>query len=195
MKPNRDHLSPQADKAVQLPRFYNTPLELSMAQWMQTRRRWDACIAKRSKLGRTLAPRDMEAFNAFLRTTKEVVLDTKSKCHITQPAKVSAAVLKHSVVVELKMSLEPQHLAVRFNNGTWCHLFVKEFTVEDAPDCAPNLDAEISPERACMPEEMDEAPEGELSDNESEFEEVNEEMAAACAAFMHGSCHENDGTD
>ena len=127
----------------------------------------------------------------ILHYPEKVVLDTKNKCHVPQPSKASAAVLKHALVAELKMALDPANVSIRFNNGPWYHLFVKEFTLAEAPPSASNLDAEHSPGPACMPEGADDAQEDELSEHESEFEEVHPELAAACVAFMHGPCHED----
>ena len=163
-----------------------------MAQWMETKRRWDGAIAKRAKLGRTLTPKDMDSYTAFQNSTKKVVLDTVNKSHVPQPAKATAAVLRRSLVAEMKLALDPAHLQIRFNGGPFYHLFVKEFKIAEAPAATSTLDAETMPGPESMPADDDEPAAADLSDHESEFEEVGPELAEACAGFVHGTCHEGD---
>lgn len=156
--------------------------------------RWDAAIAKRARIGRALTPKDMAAYNSFLNNnSRKLVFDTALKIHVARPGKVPPSTLKSAVVVEVKMSLDPSHLALRFNDGPFFHLFVREFTIETVPSFVEELHETVAPEGepADMPNE--EVEEDGMSDHESEFEDVHPDiihMSGPCASWAVGPCHE-----
>lgn len=177
-----------------------------MAQWMELRKKWDGAVAKRARLGRALAPKDQKAYDAFLKNPfRKVVFDTVLKTHIPRPSKATASSLKNSIVVELRMDLDPAHLGVRFNAGPYFHLFVKEFEVAEAPAFVTELHEHVKPdheptEMPADPEENQGDDENELSENEQEFADIHPDIvdafegSAPKAAWAKGSCHD-DGAD
>ena len=181
---------------IQLPQFFTTPLEISMAQWMETRKRWDAAIAKRARMGRTLTPKDMNSYQSFLKnSTRKLVFDTALKIHVARPSKMPSSSLQSSVVVEVRMDLDPAHLALRFNDGPFFHLFVREFEITTAPSFVDELHEKVVPigGPADIPQEDDEQEDGGMSDHDSEFEDIHPdilEFAAPKASWATGPCHE-----
>lgn len=104
-----------------------------MAGWMALRKRWDGAIAKRAKLGRTLTPAASKAYQAFLDAPyRKVVFDLKNRTHVPKPSAVGSASLKDCLVAELKMHLDPGHLSLRFGDGPFYHLMVRQFEVAEA---------------------------------------------------------------
>jgi hypothetical protein len=185
---------------VQLPRYFTNPLEISMAQWMETRKKWDAAIANRARLGRTLPPKDMNSYQSFLKNSfRKLVFDTKLKVYMARPSKMPASSLQSSVVVEVKMSLDPAHLALRFNDGPFFHLFVREFEISNAPTFVDDLHEKVAPksEPEDLPAEHhdEENEEDVLSEHDSEFEDVHPDIleyagSAPKASWAVGPCHE-----
>ena len=125
------YVKTESHEPLQLPQYFNTPLELSMSQWMAARKKWDSAIAKRASQGKTLTPSAAKQYKEFLdKPFRKIVLDTKNKCYIPRPSSASATTLQTCIVLEVKMNLDPAHLALRFGSGTFFHLFVRQFEVE-----------------------------------------------------------------
>ena len=113
------YIKSEAVEPLQLPQYFNTPIELSMSQWVATRKKWDGAIAKRASEGKSLTPASLKAYKAFLdQRYRKLVMNIKTKTHI----------------LELKMSLDPGHLPLRFGTGPFYHLYVRQFqlTAEEA---------------------------------------------------------------
>ena len=120
----------ESPEPMQLPQYFNTPLELAMSQWMVARKKWDGSIAKRASQGKGLSPAAAKSYQAFLDAPyRKIVVDTQRKCYVPRPSNASAATMKHCLVMEVKMSLDPAHLSLRFGSGPFYHLFVKQFEV------------------------------------------------------------------
>lgn len=119
-------------EALQLPQYFNVPLELTMSQWMSVRKKWDGMIAKRASEGKSLAPSSAKAYQAFLDAPyRKIVVDTKNKCYIPRPSSATSAIMQNCLILELKMNLDPGHLSLRFGTGPFYHLFVRQFEVGD----------------------------------------------------------------
>ena len=101
-----------------------------MSQWMVLRKKWDGSIAKRASEGKGLTPSAAKSYQAFLDTPyRKIVVDTKRTCYVPRPSSASTATMKHCLVMDIKMSLDPAHLSLRFGTGPFYHLFVKQFEV------------------------------------------------------------------
>ena len=48
------YMKTESPEPLQLPRYFNVPLELAMSQWMVLRKKWDGTLAKRAAEGKTL---------------------------------------------------------------------------------------------------------------------------------------------
>lgn len=124
------YVKTESPEPLQLPQYFNTPLELSMSQWMVTRKKWDGAIAKRASEGKCLTPASAKAYQDFLDSPyRKIVLDTQNKCYIPRPSSATSATMGNCIVVEVKMSLDPAHLALRFGTGPFYHLFARQYEV------------------------------------------------------------------
>lgn len=121
----------EAADPVQLPQYFNVPLELTMSQWMAARKKWDGQIAKRASDGKLLTPSAAKAYQAFLDAPyRKIVVDTKNKCYIPKPSSATAATMQNCLVLEVKMNLDPAHLSLRIGTGPFYHLFVRQFEID-----------------------------------------------------------------
>ena len=126
------YVKTESPEPLQLPQYFNVPLELTMSQWMSMRKKWDGTIAKRASEGKSLTPSAAKSYQAFLDTPfRKIVIDTKSKTYIPRPSSATAATMQTCLVMEIKMNLDPSHLALRFGNGPFYHLFVRQFEVSE----------------------------------------------------------------
>lgn len=117
---------------LQLPQYFNTPLELTMSQWMASRKKWDGLIAKRAAEGKLLTPSSAKSYQSFLDAPyRKIVVDTKTKTYIPRPSSATTETMQTCLVLEVKMSLDPSHLALRFGNGPFYHLFVRQYEIGD----------------------------------------------------------------
>ena len=127
------YVKTESAEPLQLPRYFNVPLELAMSQWMVLRKKWDGALAKRASEGKSLTPASQKAYQAFLDAPyRKIVIDTKTKTFIPRPSNATTATLQNCLMMELKMSLDPSHLSLRFGEGPFFHLFVRQFEVKDA---------------------------------------------------------------
>lgn len=90
---------------LQLPQYFNVPLELSMSQWMAQRKKWDGSIAKRASEGKTLTPSSLKLYQAFLDAPfRKIVIDTNKKVYIPKPSAATSSTMQNCIVLEVKMS-------------------------------------------------------------------------------------------
>lgn len=126
------YVKTESPEPLQLPQYFNTGLELSMSQWMATRKKWDGLIAKRASEGKSLTPSAAKNYQSFLDTPyRKIVFDTKHKFYVPKPSSANSATMQHCLVLEVKMAIDPAALALRFGNGPFYHLFVRQFEIGD----------------------------------------------------------------
>ena len=141
------YVKTESPDPLQLPQYFNTPLELAMSQWMAARKKWDSAIAKRASEGKTLTPSAAKQYQEFLdKPYRKIVVDTKTKCYIPRPSSANATTLQNCLVLEVKMNLDPAHLSLRFGTGPFFHLFVRQFEVqcEEALSYCPTIRLRLS---------------------------------------------------
>lgn len=124
------YIKTEAKEPLQLPQYFNTPIELSMSQWMATRKKWDGAIASRASEGKSLTPASQKAYQAFVdQPYRKLVINIKTKTYLPRPSAASSEIMKDCLVLELKMSLDPAHLSLRFGRGPFYHLYVRQFQI------------------------------------------------------------------
>lgn len=135
----------ESEVPLQLPRFMNTPIELLMSSWMDVRRKWDGAIAKRASMGRALTPASAKLYQQFLDNPyRKVVFDLKNRKQVSKPSSAQATTLKDCLLAEIKMSMDPAHLSIRFGEGPFFHLFVRQFEVLEVPWFLPGVSTLLS---------------------------------------------------
>ena len=126
------YIKAEGPEPLQLPQYFNTGLELTMSNWMAARKKWDGTIASRAAAGKCLTPSAAKAYQAFLDAPyRKVVVNTKTKTYVPKPASTTSAAMQHCLIMEVKLSLDPGHLSLRFGTGPFYHLFVRQFEVEE----------------------------------------------------------------
>ena len=91
---------------------------------------WDSAIAKRATVGKVLPPKQKEKYDQWFNCPyRKLCFDKEAKVNVPSPSLLSPARAKDCFVVELKLSLEPAHLSIRFGSSQFYHLFVRKFQV------------------------------------------------------------------
>ena len=116
----------------QLPSFMNTGIELAITMWMATRRAWDKLIAERASKGKPLTPGQLAKYNAWRADPmRHVVFDVRKKTDVPKPSTLSTAALAECVVASLRMSPDPNTLAIKFGKqDSFSKLVVRQMTAK-----------------------------------------------------------------
>lgn len=133
-------------------------------------------------------------------------MNIKTKTYLPRPSAASSEIMKDCLVLELKMSLDPAHLSLRFGCGPFYHLYVRQFQIS-AEEVSPTIDTvpdELAAFAGEQPDGVEEAAveEGELdaaqfSDQEAEFGDgfmpddlmSSEKIDGPKASYLSASCH------
>ena len=92
--------------------------------------KWDGAIASRASEGKSLTPASLKAYQAFVdQPYRKLVMNIKTKTYLPRPSAASSEIMKDCLVLELKMSLDPAHLSLRFGCGPFYHLYVRQFQI------------------------------------------------------------------